>query len=73
MATSMTLTPPESGWGKIKAITVDGFRLYVLDVESNAVWMYLGGVGAYVNKPVNFFDVEESTLAGCSGFLSQCE
>jgi hypothetical protein len=62
MATSMTLTPPESGWGKIKAISVDGFRLYVLDVEANAVWMYLGGVGSFVNKPVNFFDVKNPPL-----------
>ena len=68
MATSMTLTPPESGWGKIKAITVDGFRLYVLDVEANAVWMYLGGVGAYVNKPVNFFDVKNPPLQDALDF-----
>ncbi len=62
MATSMTLTPPESGWGKVKAITVDGSRLYVMDVEANAVWMYLGGIGAYINKPVNYFDVETPPL-----------
>lgn len=68
MATSMTLTPPESGWGKIKAITMDGFRLYVLDVESNAVWMYLGGVGAFINKPVNFFDTNNPPLQDALDF-----
>jgi hypothetical protein len=57
MATSMTLTPPDSGWGKVKAITLDGSRLYVMDIESNSIWVYMGGIGAFINKPYNFFDI----------------
>lgn len=56
MATSMTLTPPETGWGVVKAIAVDAGRLYIMDVESNSIWMYLGGIGAFINEPYNFFD-----------------
>ncbi len=40
------LTPPDTGFGRIQAIDVFNDTLYVLDPQSNAVWMYdaTGGI-----------------------------
>jgi hypothetical protein len=37
---AITLTPPDSFWGKPIAITVENERLYVLDEQLNMVWFY---------------------------------
>ncbi len=37
---AVSLIPPDSNWGKIKAITVENERLYVLDEQINMVWYY---------------------------------
>ncbi|MBA4420498.1 MAG: hypothetical protein C0391_05075 [Anaerolinea sp.] len=68
MATSMTLMAPDSGWGSIKAMTVDSYRLYVLDVTNNAIWMYLGGIGAYINKPESYFDKNSPAMQDVQDF-----
>lgn len=68
MATSMTLIAPDTGWGKISSITYDSTRLYILDVENNALYIYQGGVGAYINKPESFFDQSTPAMQNATGF-----
>ena len=36
------LEPPDINWGSPRKITVDGNDLYVLDPQTNAVWIYRG-------------------------------
>lgn len=36
----ITLKPPDTNWGLIKAIAVENERLYVLDETSNMIWFY---------------------------------
>ena len=36
------LSPPESGFGEIKMMTVDSGRLMILDPKQNAIWIYRG-------------------------------
>jgi hypothetical protein len=55
-ATSMTLLPPETGWGKIEAMGIDSGRLYVLDTPSNAIWLYGGVSGTFTETPELLFD-----------------
>jgi len=38
--TSFPLTPPDSGWGRIAAITMDSHILYILDPKTNQVYYY---------------------------------
>lgn len=55
--TAVALVPPQLGWKKIAAFTLDtdGKNLYVLDPGSNAVWQYAGDYGRFVNLPTMFF------------------
>jgi hypothetical protein len=53
---AVTLPPPDAGWGKIKAISVDSSSMLVLDVGSNAVWRYEGFNLDFQNPPRFFFD-----------------
>ncbi len=55
-ATSMTLMPPETGWGSIDTLAIDSGRLYVLDKNSNAIWVYFGSGGTYSESPELFFN-----------------
>jgi hypothetical protein len=50
------LAPPPTTWGKPLAIYANLGNLYVLDPESNAVWVYWNG--NYGNPPRLFFDEE---------------
>lgn len=47
---------PDSGWGNPLAFTLDSGSVYVLDPETNAVWIYDGIDYSFVNRPYLFFD-----------------
>ncbi len=49
------LVPPDSNWGNPVAITLDSGNLFVLDPQTNAVWIYLGDNGTFGNRPSLFF------------------
>ncbi len=55
VAQAVPLPPPDTNWGRIKAFTMDGGNLYVLDAQSHAVWVYVGQDGTFVDRPYFFF------------------
>lgn len=67
-ATSITLLPPETGWGKIERIAIDSGRLFVLDTPSNAIWVYSGISGTFSETPGLLFDKEIPPMAGVIDF-----
>jgi hypothetical protein len=54
---AVALTVPPLGWQGISAFTMDtdGKYLYVLDPPGNAVWMYQGTSGKFIDIPNMFF------------------
>jgi hypothetical protein len=52
---AIPLPPPDTSWTAVTAFALDGDYLYVLDVGSNAVWVYLGESGAFLERPLFFF------------------
>jgi hypothetical protein len=55
IAQGIPLPPPDTNWGRVKAFTLDGGNLYVLDAQAHAVWVYAGKDGAFVDRPYFFF------------------
>jgi hypothetical protein len=55
VAQAIPLPPPDTNWGRVKAFTLDGGSLYVLDARAHAVWVYVGKDGAFVDRPYFFF------------------
>ncbi len=55
VAQAIPLPPPDTNWGRVKAMTLDGGNLYVMDAQSHAVWVYAGKDGAFVDRPYFFF------------------
>jgi hypothetical protein len=53
---SRPLALPDSGWGNIAGITLDGYTLYVLDPKANAVYRYDGTDGVFTDPPHLYFD-----------------
>ena len=49
------LPPPDTNWGRVTGMTLDGGSLYVLDAQSSAVWVYTGKDSAFVDHPYFFF------------------
>jgi hypothetical protein len=47
----------------VKAFTLDGGNLYVLDAQSHAVWVYVGKDGSFVDRPYFFFGGQIPELA----------
>lgn len=58
---AIPLPPPDTNWGHITAITLDGGNLYVLDAPSRAVWVYTGREGTFVDRPYFFFGQQTPT------------
>jgi hypothetical protein len=58
------LTPPDTGWGRIQAIDVEGDNLFILDVENNAVWIYNAIGGLFSGNPEIYFVEEVRDLSG---------
>lgn len=49
------LEPPNLGWGELHAIAVFANDLYVLDPQSNAVWIYDATGGLFSGSPALYF------------------
>ncbi|NOH04756.1 MAG: hypothetical protein HND47_23685 [Chloroflexi bacterium] len=58
---AIPLPPPDTNWGHVTAMTLDGGNLYVLDAPSRAVWVYTGKEGLYVDRPYFFFGQQTPT------------
>ena len=56
------LIPPDNNWGQPRAIAVENNSLYVLDPQTNAVWIYSGEDYSYGEEPRFFFGAEVPTL-----------
>lgn len=52
---AIPLPPPDTNWGRVKAMALDSGNLYVLDAQSHAVWVYVGKDGTFVDRPYFFF------------------
>ena len=55
VAQAIPLPPPDTNWGRVKAMALDSGNLYVLDSQSHAVWVYVGKDGTFVDRPYFFF------------------
>ncbi|GAB4581842.1 MAG: hypothetical protein Fur0022_45930 [Anaerolineales bacterium] len=56
------LFPPDSNWGSPRAFALDNDILYVLDPQTNAVWVYYGQNYEFSTRPRFFFDADVPTL-----------
>lgn len=62
------LKPPDNLWKGIDAIAYDAGNLYVLDAQSNAVWVYFGQAGAqFPETPLFFFEQDVPRMADAIG------
>jgi hypothetical protein len=52
------LFPPDSNWGNPRAFALDNDILYVLDPQTNAVWVYYGENSEFSGRPRLFFDAD---------------
>lgn len=52
------LFPPDSNWGSPRAFALDDDILYVLDPQTNAVWVYYGNNSEFTTRPRLFFDAD---------------
>lgn len=63
---ALSLTPPDTNWGRVVAMTLENNKLYVLDSPSRAVWIYNGkeqinsdeDVGTFPDAPYFFFGIQ---------------
>lgn len=58
------LANPDIGWGRIQAIDVYGDSLYVMDTETNAIYIYNASGGLFSGTPTLFFVEEVRDLSG---------
>jgi len=58
------LTQPDIGWGRIQAIDVYSDSLYVMDTETNAVYIFNASGGVFSGTPTMFFVEEVRDLSG---------
>jgi hypothetical protein len=65
---AQAVAPPTSNWGDPRAFVLDSGALYVLDPQTNAVWIYGGADYSYVNPPRLFFDEDVPQMAGVIDF-----
>jgi hypothetical protein len=61
---SVSLPPPDTNWASVRAATLDGSLLYVLDASANAVWIYTGQNGVFKERPSFYFEDQVPSLAG---------
>lgn len=57
------LFPPDSNWGSPRAFALDNDILYVLDPQTNAVWVYYGDNYEFTSRPRLFFDADVPPMA----------
>jgi hypothetical protein len=58
---AVQMAPPDINWGEPKAFAYDGGDIYVLDPQTNAVWIYWG-VSGYQDLPTYYFGNQVPTL-----------
>ena len=63
VARAIPLPPPDTNWGRVKAMALDSGNLYILDAQSHAVWVYVGKDGTFVDRPYFFFGGQIPELA----------
>ncbi len=51
---SLQMAPPDINWGDPTAFALDGGNIYVLDPQTNAVWIYWG-IDGYTELPTYYF------------------
>lgn len=51
---ALQMAPPDINWGDPKAFALDGGNIYVLDPQTNAVWIYWG-IDDYTELPTYYF------------------
>ena len=51
---ALQMAPPDINWGDPKGFALDGSNIYVLDPQTNAVWIYWG-IDGYTELPTYFF------------------
>lgn len=67
---SVMLTPPDTGWGKIQAVSYISSHLFVLDPLNNAVFKYNGSGVSFSGSPVTVFKAEVPNLANVIGMAT---
>ncbi len=65
---AVPLAPPDSNWGDPRAFELNSGALYVLDPQTNAVWIYVGEGYAFINPPSLFFDEDIPPMADVIDF-----
>jgi hypothetical protein len=63
---------PNTNWSRITAFVLDGGRLYVLDAEARAVWVFVGKDSSFTDPPYFYFgnqipQIENAIDLGVSG------
>lgn len=59
VAQAIPLPPlPNTNWGRVTAIALDGGNLYVLDSQKRSVWVFSGKDSAFVDAPFYYFGNE---------------
>ncbi|MDQ2690742.1 MAG: hypothetical protein M3Y68_01775 [Chloroflexota bacterium] len=59
VAQAIPLPPlPNTNWGRVTSIALDGGNLYVLDAQKRSVWVYPGKDSAFVDAPFFYFGNE---------------
>ncbi len=59
---AQTLTPPNNHWGRPRSLRIANGDLYILDPQTNAVWLYEGEDYAFGEAPRFFFGAEVPSL-----------
>lgn len=72
VAQAAQLPPPDTNWGRVTGIILDGGNLYALDAPSHAVWVYTGKDSSFVDRPYFFFgsqipEIQDSIDLAVSG------
>ncbi len=56
------LIPPDNNWGSPRSMVYSNGWLYILDPQTNAVWVYVGEDFTFGSRPFLFFDNEVPRL-----------
>jgi len=59
---AVPLAPPDTNWGRVTAIALDGNNLFVMDGTKNAVWIYGGENSSFSDLPVFYFSEQIPNL-----------
>ena len=54
--TAVSLSAPAVGWGKLQAATFDSGRLFILDPQNNALWIYRGFSSQFDQPADSYFE-----------------